>query len=37
MQPASVKFDHPFLFIIRDVQTGAIVFSAEINDPSVAN
>jgi serine protease inhibitor len=32
-----VRFDHPFLFIIRDVQTGAILFSAEINDPGAAH
>ena len=33
IEPVSVRFDHPFLFLIRDVQTGAILFSAEINDP----
>jgi serine protease inhibitor len=37
MEPGLVTFDHPFLFIIRDVQTGAIVFSAEINDPGATN
>jgi serpin B len=36
-EPTSVRFDHPFLFIIRDVQTGAILFSAEINDPGAAH
>lgn len=27
-------FDHPFLFLIRDTNTGAILFSAEVNDPT---
>jgi serpin B len=29
-----VVFDHPFLFLIRDTQTGAILFAAEVNDPT---
>ena len=33
IEPPSVRFDHPFLFLIRDVQTGTVLFSAEINDP----
>jgi serpin B len=37
LNSASVTFDHPFLFIIRDVQTGTILFSAEINDPGAAH
>jgi serpin B len=32
VQP-KLAFDHPFLFVIRDTHTGAILFSAEINDP----
>ena len=27
-------FDHPFLFLIRDTVTGAVLFSSEINDPT---
>lgn len=30
----TVSFDHPFLFLIRDVQTGAIVFASEIENPA---
>jgi len=32
--PISIQFDHPFLFLVRDTQTGAIVFSAAVNDPT---
>ena len=31
----SVNLDHPFLFLVRDTRTGAILFASEINDPSV--
>jgi serpin B len=27
-------FDHPFLFLVRDTTSGAIVFSAQIQDPA---
>jgi serpin B len=31
----TVSLDHPFLFLVRDTQTGAILFASEITDPSV--
>jgi serpin B len=30
----SIRFDHPFVFFIRDVQTGAILFLGRVVDPS---
>ncbi len=29
-----IVFDHPFLFLVRDTTTGAILFASEINDPT---
>ncbi len=29
----ALKIDHPFLFIIRDTHTGAILFEAQVNSP----
>jgi serpin B len=30
---AGITFDHPFLFLIRDTETGAVLFAAAINRP----
>jgi serpin B len=35
-QPEVIRFNHPFLFVIRDIATGAIVSDAVINDPNQA-
>jgi len=29
-----VVFDHPFLFLVRDTKTGAILFAAEVQNPA---
>jgi serpin B len=29
-----VVFDHPFLFLVRDTETGAILFASEVRDPT---
>jgi serpin B len=31
----SVLVDHPFLFLVRDTKTGAILFASQVQDPTV--
>ena len=31
---ATVTLDHPFIFVIRDIATGAVVFTGRVTDPS---
>jgi serpin B len=36
--PAKVitfRLDRPFLFVLRDVETGAVLFMGQVTDPSV--
>ena len=35
--PVTLTVDHPFLFALRDVPTGAVLFLGRVTDPSVAN
>jgi serine protease inhibitor len=32
----TISFDHPFIFVIRDKATGAILFDAVITNPSAS-
>lgn len=36
VQITHVVIDHPFLFIIRDLTSGAIIFTAQVNDPTAS-
>ncbi|XYI00176.1 serpin family protein [Sorangium sp. So ce1128] len=33
-EPATIRFDRPFLFFIRDIETGAILFVGRVMNPS---
>jgi serpin B len=33
---AAIAFDHPYLFLLRDTKTGAILFSSVVNNPAQA-
>ena len=32
--PVTIVFDHPFVFLVRDNATGAVIFEAQLTDPS---
>jgi len=32
--PAIMTIDHPFIFLIRDIETGTILFIGQVMDPS---
>lgn len=32
--PLQVRLDHPFLFLVRDTRTGAILFASSVQDPT---
>jgi len=33
-EPVRVTIDHPYIFLIRDIETGAILFLGRVIDPS---
>jgi serpin B len=34
MQPVEITIDRPFIFLIRDIETGAILFTARVLNPA---
>jgi serine protease inhibitor len=34
MEPINVNIDRPFIFMIRDIETGALLFVGRILNPS---
>ncbi len=34
--PVTIVFDHPLLFLVRDNATGALIFEAQLTDPSLS-
>jgi serpin B len=35
-EPVTLRVDRPFLFALRDVPTGSILFLGRVGDPSIA-
>jgi serpin B len=35
-EPVTMRVDRPFLFALRDVPTGSILFLGRVGDPSIA-
>jgi serpin B len=34
LEPAEVNLDHPFIYLIRDIQTGTILFMGSVVNPA---